>query len=795
MIQSTYRIQFNKNFKFNDVYNIIDYLKNLGINCVYSAPILKSVSGSNHGYDVIDYENINPEIGSENDFIKLSSFLHENNILWLQDIVPNHMAMNYQNKYLQDVFKNGEKSIYYNLFDIFKTKNFDKKIILPFLGKTYDKSLKDFKIINNQIKIENSLYNISNNSYNFEINNIKEMNNFINIQNFDPKYWRICISGTNYRRFFSVNTLIAVNTMEYYDLINKKIIELTKNNLINGFRVDHIDGLFEPEKFLKKLNENNKYIYIEKILKMNEKLNKNFKCNGTTGYDFLFYCNYLFTNKNNEKKLKDIYFKFINKNLNFKKMLKDRKLYYINNYFKSELNYLSELFYENVKNEIYGRECTVDGFKNTIIYIFLNIDLYRTYLPENKDILINILKKKKSYESIAMIKMINDNDLYCFKRLEQFMPAITAKNLEDNMFFRYNLLVSLNEVGCKPLKFSISIKEMHKFNKYRLNNMPLTMNTLSTHDTKYGEDLRSKINVISEIPDIWYDYLNKWNNINKKYLKDVDKNDLYYYYQILLAENPLKWDSNFYERVKNQIIKIIREGNVNSDWNNINNKYEDNLINFIKKSIFNKKFIDSYKNFYNRIILYGNINSISQSIIKITSPGIPDNYQGSEYINNNFTDPDNRKTINYDFLKNKLNEIINYYNDNNYDKILDLLYSDNFKLLINYILLNFRKDHNNLFNGEYIVINSNGKYKNNIFSFLRKYKNEVLIVIIPLNIAIYNKMPLKDFWEDTEIILKKYNNKKYYNLLNKKYYDINNKKLSYLLDIFPFAILYSGENE
>lgn len=799
MINSTYRIQFNKNFKFNDVFNIVDYLKLLGLKCIYSSPVLKSVSGSNHGYDVTDYETINPEVGGEKDFIKLSSFLHKNNIFWIQDIVPNHMAMSSENKYIQDVFKNGQNSSYYNLFDVFKTENFGKKIILPFLGKTYEESLNDFSIIDDKIKIENSLYNISNNSYNFKenINDRYKMHDFLIMQNFNPKYWKTSISGTNYRRFFSVNSLIAVNTMDYYDLINKKIIELSEKGLIDGFRVDHIDGLFDPEEFLLKLNENNKYIYIEKILKNNEKLNKNFKCNGTTGYDFLFYCNYLFTDKNNENKLKNVYFKFINKKLNFNKMLRQRKLYYINNYYKSELNYLSQLFYDNVKNKIYGNECSFDGFMDTIKNIFLNINLYRTYLPENKNIIINILKRIKSYEAGAMIKMINENDLYCFKRLEQFMPAITAKNLEDNMFFRYNLLVSLNEVGCDPLKFNVSVNEMHRFNRYRLKNMPLSINALSTHDTKYGEDLRGKINVISEMPDEWDNYLNLWNNINRKYIKNIDQNDIYYYYQILLSEDPVKWNSKFYERVKNQMIKIIREGSVNSDWNNINSEYEGNIIYFIKNTMNDKEFIDSYEEFYKKIIIYGNINSISQEIIKITAPGIPDNYQGSEFKNNNFTDPDNRNTIDFNLLKNELNNVIKYYENNNYNEILNLLYSNNFKLLINYLLLNLRNKDSDLFNGEYIEIKSKGKYKNNVFSFARKYNKKILIIIIPIKISFLNgKLPVKVFWDNTEIISKKSLYGVYYNLLDKEYYHINgNTKLSYLINIFPFALLYGDLNE
>ncbi len=800
---STYRLQFNSSFPLSEVRALIEYLKRLGVSHIYSSPILQSSSGSNHGYDTVNLEMINPEIGGEEQFREMSTLVHNEGIGWIQDVVPNHMAINSQNVYLQDIFENGTLSKYHGLFDVFHSRNFgDSRIVLPILTTNYERAVTEgkIKVTGNTIDIEGSPFRVSRKTYNQDIST-SDFSRFMIRQYFRPVYFRSAISGTNYRRFFSVNSLIAVRPERYFQLIMGKILELQRAGLIDGFRIDHIDGLYNPKGFISKLwRLTASPIYVEKILTEDEELEPSWPCTGTTGYDFLFHCNFLYVAGKNKEIIMDTYKEFTGDKEFLIDMVKKRKYEYMDNYFVSELDYLTDIFFDYLRKKPYGQEVNMHSVRNALKELLAHLPVYRTYVPEENS--FAILKKAladardHSYEDIgldAVERMVDDQDsLHLFRRLQQFMPAIIAKSLEDAMFFRYVPLISLNEIGCDPGRFSITIQEFHEFNFRRSKSRPDSMNTLSTHDTKLGEDLRAKIGVISELPDEWRSSIATWNHINRdgwnsKYPSSKDE---YYLYQILLAKSPDQWDEQFELRVRRQMLKAARESEEYTEWNSINSDYESAMIDFLSRAMKNEAFRVSYQRFYNRISLYGSLYAVCQNILKMTSPGIPDTYQGSELENNYFTDPDNRSVVDFKRLSKELDEIVRRFDSGKLGNLDDDLRSGRIKLLVTHILLNMRKS-SKVFSGDYIPLETSGRYRDEILAFSRRTKNEVLVVAVPLNIASSgNSLPMGPFWEDTGIVMDRLDGYKFTDVFTEEARKLNGTLLVRdMFDRFPFSVI------
>ena len=803
---SMYRLQFNRSFPLSEIGGLISYLKKLGVSHIYSSPILESVKGSNHGYNVVNFEQINPELGSEEEFVQMSELVHRNEMGWIQDIVPNHMAISSQNVYLQDIFRNGPKSHYYNLFDVFHSTNFQsKKIDLPILGTTFETALKDKVILKNgqTIEIGGETFALRTNFGAPSSRNVK-LEDLIKFQYFRPVYYRSALAGTNYRRFFSVNSLIAIRPEKYFSLVMGKLRKLEEKGFIDGYRIDHIDGLFDPRGFISRIKRNKgAYVFVEKILDKNEKVQPLWLSDGTTGYDFLFRCTYLFVDKKNRSKLLGIYRKFTGESIDLQRIIQDAKHHYMEKRFVSEIDYVTDIFFKFAREKVYGQECNIHSLRAALSELLVNIPVYRTYIPDKHSFEIleraieNAKESSAEGDALDILKRVlhDKTSTEIFKRLEQFMPAITAKSTEDKAFFLYVPLLSINEVGCDPELFSVSPEEFHQFNLERSKVSPNSINTLSTHDTKLGEDLRAKINVISEIPEAWEKYIQSWSSFNVKFkINDSpSKKDEYYFYQILLAQNPSEWDSKFEDRVCNQMLKMARESGTNTDWDQKNETYEETLLNFIRASMNDTKFRESYMEFYNRVAPYGALNSVEQNLLKITSPGVPDVFQGSELANNFFTDPDNRIAANFSLLSRELEYVVDQYRKGNFNAFLDNLSSGRLKLLTSYVLLNFR-NRSKVFSGKYIPLQVHGKLKNNIIAFSRVYKKETMIVVVPIRTAFLNGvLPLSNVWKDTRLTLGDNKLHKFIDVFTNDVYEVKNSvKVENIMRTFPFAVLTEG---
>ncbi len=921
---STYRIQVTPEFNFQKAEKIIPYLDELGIDTVYFSPVFEARKGSTHGYDVINSNKINPELGSENDFNYLAQTVKKHKMGWLQDIVPNHMAYSFENGLIMDIFENGKNSPFRNFFDINWNHTYDhlkNKIIAPFLGRFYADCLHDGEIklvydnrglsvdyYGNRFPLslksythlfshnieklketlgddrqddfvkfmgilhflgsfnlhetEDSFYNqihpaktmlweiYKNNPYikEFMDENLKLFNgipgypesfdlldDLLSRQVYRLTYWKVATEELNYRRFFTVNDLISLRVEDYevFKYSHETIFNLKEKGILTGFRIDHIDGLFDPEQYLKRLNHHapETYVVIEKILEYSENLKEDWPVCGTTGYDFLNFSNNLFCNRKNEKKLTNAYEKFLGYKIDYDELVTSRKRLISGKHMAGDIDNLALLIKKLSEKDRQGRDITLYGLKRALVEVMTFFPVYRTYINEEK-----VSNTDKKYIKFAIRKSISDmpaayhelkfiekfllfdigenlslkekQELVEFvMKLQQFTGPLIAKGFEDTFLYIYNRLCSLNEVGANPKIFGIWSEDFHKFISDRYKHFPHTMNTTSTHDTKRAEDVRARINVLSEIPDEWEKNVKKWKKLNSYFKHKSDNfdmpspNDEYLIYQTLVGTFPFENQNitqEYVEKIKNYTVKAIREAKVYTAWIANDEQYEKSCIDFVEKILNpadNNTFLDEFVIFAQKINFFGMINSLSGVVLKILSPGVPDFYQGTELWDFSLVDPDNRKPVDYELRKKYLDEILYEYKDkkNLVSKLLKSYKNGKIKLYFTYQLLNYRKKNSDLFNsGEYIPLKVEGKFKNNIIAFARKKDKKYIICVIPrflTEITEFNTLPLGKLWKDTKIVLP-VKSDKWKNILTDEIIKGKNKlHISEIFTEIPFGVI------
>jgi len=878
---ATYRIQFNHSFDFQAAREIIPYLSELGISDIYASPIFKARKGSTHGYDVVDPDQLNPELGDEQDFGELIRELKNYGMGWIQDIVPNHVAYDYENRMLMDVLENGECSEYRHFFDIewdHACESIRGKLLAPFLGRFYGESLEDGEIrlrygadglsVNyyhlalslkiesytnvfthqlsalkrklggdhpDFIKLLGILYVLKTLSTVEEIDEryaqitfIKrtlwelytgnwEMKRFIdaNVQAFNGEkgnpesfnlldnllseqlfrlsFWKVATEEINYRRFFNINELICLRAEDedVFDRTHALIFQLIAEGKVSGLRIDHIDGLYDPTNYLKRLQERtgDMYIIVEKILSPEEELPSFWSTQGTTGYDFLNYLNGIFCKKESEKQFNKIYSDFTGCKVDYDNLVSAKKRLIMGKHMAGDVDNLSHLLKGIAARYRHGSDITLYGLKRTIVELMMQFPVYRTYInsevfresdpsyikeavKRSIERVPNLLNELDFIERFLLLKFEDylakeekEQWIHFVMRFQQFTGPLMAKGFEDTVLYVYNRLLSLNEVGGSPDKFGTSLKEFHSLNKKRGSLYPHSLNATSTHDTKRGEDVRARLNVLSEIPDEWERSLKRWNELNMGKKRTVngrnvpDENDEYFLYQTLIGAFPF-YESEypaFIERVKDYTIKAVREAKVRTAWLKPDTEYEDAYISFVEEILREEnQFLEEFMPFQRKVSCYGIFNSLSQTIIKITSPGVPDFYCGTELWDLNLVDPDNRRPVDFEKRTSLLRDIM----DTSYKELLATREDGKIKLFLINRALQARKEKTDVFQkGSYIPIEAGGRFKKQIAAFARNWGDDWTITIAQRHLTALIKegeLPIgRQVWDDTHIILPK----------------------------------------
>lgn len=855
---STYRFQFNSDFTFEQFEKHIDYLKRLGVKTIYASPVFEAVAASSHGYDGLNPNRINPELGTLEQLKSISETLNDHSLYWLQDIVPNHMAFHPENPWLWDVLEKGRLSQYASFFDVaWNSRLFHGKLMVPVLADKLDKILDDglikLEIAENKIRVtyEESSFPLNAESIRFLLGNISVAENQLladfllqletalqeeNPQAFSLKwnelvvqlaallkhdqsralldsriillnsnrenlqrlleyqsyalcYWKETEGKINFRRFFTINGLICINIQnpENFQIYHELIKTLVDEGVFQGVRVDHVDGLYDPSEYLKRLREtvgSEKTIVVEKILEEGEDLPGAWPIQGTTGYDFLADVNNLFTKKQSEQLFTTFYQELTADSRDIMSLLLEKKEKILYDYMGGELENLYHLFLElglrpsdsNVQDNdlqeviarflihcpvyrYYGNQLPFSSEEYTALEAIFS-ELQETY-PQLKtaiDLLENILLTKPQEEDADFTARV----LEFYQRCMQFTGPLMAKGGEDTLMYTYYRFIGHNEVGDSPINFGITTDDFHQKMIHRQRNWPLSLNTTSTHDTKRGEDVRARLNVLSEFGSEWINKVTDWQKLNltlRAECQAPDSNDEYMIYQSLLGAYPASGthDEFFLERIEEYVRKALREAKVHSSWENPDEDYEQGTAQFIR-SILKKDspFLDDFLPFWKKVATYGIVNSLAQLALKFTCPGVPDVYQGDELWDFSLVDPDNRRPVDYEERKAFLQEI------EEANPLLTDMWEQRengkIKLWLTQRLFKLRQTYPDLFTqGEYDALEVQGTYKEHLLAFSRSYKDAIVVVVIPLQTAEICVEQRKDIfnldWKDTLIYL------------------------------------------
>ncbi|MBI4334923.1 MAG: malto-oligosyltrehalose synthase [Chloroflexi bacterium] len=940
---SVYRLNFSRHFTFRDAADIVPYLAELGITDCYASPYLKARSGSLHGYDITDHGQLNPEIGTAEEYEHFVQRLHEHGMGQIIDFIPNHMGI-FDNPRWLDVLENGPGSPSARFFDIdwepIKAE-LHGKVLLPILEDFYGNVLRagrltvgfdrgsftvsyeghrlpigpktavvvleaclgplrdalgvdhpdylelqsvitacknlperseteaekvlerqrEKEIIKKRLRELHSKNRMVEETLGAEIRKLNglvgedasfgRLHELLERQAYRLSYWRVAADEINYRRFFDVNELVAIKMEDplVFEESHRLVRELLAKGAVNGIRVDHVDGLFNPADYLWRLQssywgdlnygpslldyglkqlphgaleeqlcrlfkterETNPesvqplYIVVEKILGENEALRETWPVDGTTGYEFTRVLNGLFVDGKNKRKLLYTYRQFTGNQATFEEIMYQSKGLVMRTSLSAEVNLLAHQLNRVSERSWQYRDFTLNSLRDAIGEVIASFPVYRTYLNAYEEVVderdknvinmaINRAQRRNPAVSSAVFDFIRDTLLLRYPvgmseegrneqrlfvmRFQQFTGPAMAKGVEDTAFYIYNPLVSLNEVGGSPHKFGRSLEEFHGQNKRRHRDMPHSFISTSTHDSKRGEDVRARLNVLSEIPGQWRAALKRWSQLNQMKKTAVsneavpDGNEEYLIYQTLLGTHPAhstdKEEGDRYRgRLQQHMLKALREAKVHTSWISPNTAYEEGIASFIRDILdpaLSGEFLADFTAFLKPVATCGICNSLSQVVLKLFSPGVPDTYQGNELWAFNLTDPDNRQPVDFN-QRIQLLERIKHRLASSGDcsgfirQLVETKEDGLIKLYVTWRSLNYRRENVALFDaGSYLPVKVAGAKRDHVCAYAWKKGKTTLVVAAPRLIAgltrVGDREPVgEEAWADTRLVL------------------------------------------
>ena len=868
-IRATYRLQFNRQFTFRDASDLVPYFADLGISHIYASPIMEARPGSTHGYDIVDHNRLNPEIGTEADFRALVDALHAHGVGLILDIVPNHMAVGSDNVWWLDVLEWGQESPFAVYFDInWDASRPDLKgcVLLPVLGDHYGVILEKGEIALRFDREEGSFsawyfehrFPISPRAYvtileaggeplaglaheflaigGCRAGSIRErapelkqwlterarepafaaairtalkrfagesgnpasferLHLLLEMQSYRIAYWRVAAQEINYRRFFNINELagLRMELPELFEKTHRLVFNLVERGDVQGLRVDHIDGFFDPRAYCEQLQQRFAaplYVLVEKILARYEILPP-WPIAGSTGYDFVNQALALFVDPAGEAAITRLYRRFANQSESFDDVLYASKKRIMEVNLASEMNVLAGEFHRLSMRDWRTRDFTLNGMLSALAEVIAAFPVYRTYVSregagadDHRYIEWALAQAKKRWrvQDLSIFDFLHgvltghlaesqfqtnaDEALRVAMHFQQVTGPVMAKAAEDTAFYRYFRLLALNEVGGDPRRFGMSVSAFHHLTQDRARSWPRAMVTTATHDTKRGEDGRVRLALLSEMPREWGRRVAQWLRLNRSRRSEVDgevvpdRNVEYLFYQTLLGAWPpdltpadVEGVKGLAERIAAYMIKAVREGKQQSSWSNPNADYEAALQRFVQAVLDPTRtnpFLAEFFAFAASLARPGAITSLSQLVLKLAVPGVPDIYQGGELWDFSLVDPDNRRPVDWDTRWALLHELTGA-------SVADL--AENWqdgreKLYIARQLLELRRLYPELFaEGDYQPLEVEGEQSGHLCAFARSHNGETLVVAVPRLIhQLYRGGPAAH-WGATELLL------------------------------------------
>jgi (1->4)-alpha-D-glucan 1-alpha-D-glucosylmutase len=820
---ATYRLQFRNGMDFDRAMELVPYLASLGISHLYASPIYQATTGSTHGYDVIDHNGFDPDLGGREGFDRLHDALKAAGIGLVLDIVPNHMAASLENPWWRDVLQWGEQSRFARHFDI----DWSQKLTLPVLGQPFDEIAPAGELApvldkqagtlalayyDNRFPLHPGSWEMALSPFDDPlarelieaadrsdpanptmlnehvrevlarhddralVNALKERANDLEYlravhaeQPWELTYWKEASKRLSYRRFFEVTGLVGVRVEDeqVFRDVHRLTLELVREGKVDGLRIDHVDGLADPTAYLTRLREavgDDTYIIVEKILVGDELLPESWPIEGTSGYEFTDMMADVLPSREGLAELSKAYEQQTGSSDTIT-LRREAKRQILTHNFEGEVDRLTELLEDAIAAPANLREA--------VVALLAAMPVYRTYgagkpMDDRDRAVLDAARAEASEmephlaETIAGVASFFKGDVQATNpeaarlacnRFEQLSGPAMAKGVEDTLFYRDHRFLALNEVGCDPAHPAGDLERFHRRMQERAARGDLSLSGTSTHDTKRGEDARARLHALSEAPEAWNLQVARWRNMNKG-LVDIRHGNpapeaevewmIYQAFAGVWAA-PLNEDDvpKLWERFRAYLQKALREGKRHTSWTETNEDYESAVLGYAEKLLANADFRQDFEEVLKPFIKTGRNNSLTQTLLKLTAPGIPDIYQGAEGEDLSLVDPDNRRMPDFASLRTALEERPNSFAARKQNMIARLLQA--------------RRRQPDLFNhGDYQPLAIGGAMAAHLVGFTRSHGDHHLLVVAPrltLQLTDSEGAFLPGIWREVEIAL------------------------------------------
>jgi (1->4)-alpha-D-glucan 1-alpha-D-glucosylmutase len=711
-LRATMRLQLHLDFTFADATRLVPYAARLGISHLYMSPILTARPGSMHGYDVTDPTRVNPELGGEDGLRDMVAALRQRGMGLIVDIVPNHMeAGGLENPWWGDVLRLGSASRFAKFFDIDwnpREPALQGKMLAPFLGEPYGEALRSGSISLTQqrgepvIRYYDTFFPIrpedhaeiaaaDTGAYDTATEPGRtRLHRLLERQHYRLAWWRCAGDEINWRRFFDINGLagVRIEDDEVFDATHATLLRLYRQGLIDGVRVDHVDGLADPPGYCRRLRARlqaqegqrppnaptgRAWLVVEKILGAGEHLPGDWQVDGTSGYDFMDLLNALLHDGSGAVQLRELWTSISGRPANFAVEDVAARHDVLDRSFTAQLDGAASALHSIARAHAETRDTTFASIRRALVALLSHFPVYRGYgckrTPQEAAFFAKARDgamrdcRAADHPVVSLIdRLLGDpaNGAACI-RFQQLSAPLVAKAVEDTAFYRYGVLLSRNEVGADIARFSLQPREFHATCEERRERFPDAMLATATHDHKRGEDLRARLAVLSEVPEEWAVAVRRWMELNAAHRRYDGQampspGDELMLYQMIVGAWPVELDAadtagvhEFTERLVGWQLKAMREAKLQTDWNEPNLDYEDAARSFLYTIMSDDSaFVTEAANFAHRIGPAGAINGLAQTLLKLTVSGVPDFYQGTEFWDQSLVDPDNRRPVDFE---------------------------------------------------------------------------------------------------------------------------------------------------
>ena len=686
---STYRLQVQRDFTLADATALLDHLADLGVGAVYLSPLLRSTTGSAHGYDTVDVTEVDPDRGGEEGLRALLAAAADAGLGVVVDIVPNHLGVEVpaENPAWWDVLQHGRDSVHASWFDIDWSR---PRLLLPVLGDDAELSVRD-----GELRYYDHRFPLAPGSW----SEGEDAETVHARQHYELVHWSRGNTELGYRRFFAVTTLAGVRQEDeaVFDATHVEVRAWVERG-VGGLRIDHPDGLVDPGEYLRRLRAlaPDQWITVEKILEPGEQLPADWPVEGTTGYDAMREVNGLFVDPGHEHDLTALYQRLTGDERTIAEHVEAGKRMVVTELLVAEIRRMAALV------------PAVDDAGSAIAEVAVAFAVYRSYLPDGVADLDHALalaarRRPQLRDALdALSPRLHDADDELARRMQQLSGATMAKGTEDTAFYRYARFIALNEVGADPDELGIDLAAFHAAQVARQDRQPRSMTGLSTHDTKRGEDVRARLAVLAEIPQAWGEFA-------EQFLAAVSVPRPafgYFLAQTLVGAGPVER-----ERLHAYAEKAMREASDGTTYTDVDETYEAAVHAAVDAAYDEPQLRAAWDDLVAAVTPHGWTNALGQKLVQLTMPGIPDVYQGTELWDHSLVDPDNRRPVDFGARRDLLRRL-----DEGWQPPIDDTGAA--KLLVTSRTVRLRRQRPELFTG-YRPVFAEGPTAEHVFAFDR----------------------------------------------------------------------------